>query len=59
MSNWNPSLKHWSTFNFLTKIAEIFCGVNGDARAAGNNFLRSLDNLEMLENSERLNKCGY
>ena len=40
-------------------MAEIFCGVKVDAKAAGNNFLRSLDTLEMLENSERLNKCGY
>ena len=34
----------------LTKMAEIFCGVKVDASAAGNNFLRSLDTLEMLEN---------
>ena len=31
-------------------MAEIFCGVKVDAKAAGNNFLRSLDTLEMLEN---------
>ena len=37
-------------FSFLTKLAEIFCGVKGDAKPAGNIFLRSLDTLEMLEN---------
>ena len=51
MSNWNPSLKYLSTFHFLTKMAEIFCGVKVDAKAAGNNFLMSVDTLEMLENS--------
>ena len=50
VSNWNPSLKYLSTLHFLTKMAEIFCGVKGDAKAAGNNFLRILDTLEMLEN---------
>ena len=50
MSNWNPSLKYLSTFQVLTKLSEIFCGVKGDVKAAGNNFLRSLDTLEMLEN---------
>ena len=50
VSNWNPSLKYLSTFHFLTKLAEIFCGVKGDAKPAGNIFLRSLDTLEMLEN---------
>ena len=50
LSNWNPWLKYLSTFHFLTKMAEIFFGVKGDAKAAGNNFLRSLDTLEMLEN---------
>ena len=29
---------------------ETFCGVRVDAKAAKNNFLRSLDTLEMLEN---------
>ena len=50
VSYWNPSLKYLLTFQFLTKMAEIFCGVKGDAKAAGNNFLRSFDTLEMLEN---------
>ena len=50
LSNWNPSLKYFSTFHFLTKLVEIFCGVKVDAKAAGNNFLRSLDTLKMLEN---------
>ena len=50
LSNWNPWLKYLSTFHFLTKMAEIFCGVKVDAKASGNNFLRSLDSLEMLEN---------
>ena len=45
MSNWNISLK----YSFLTKMDDIFCGVRVDAKAAGNNFLGSLDILEMLE----------
>ena len=49
MSNWNPSLKYLSTFHFLTKMVEIFCGVKVDAKAAGNNFLGRVDILEMLE----------
>ena len=50
MSNLNPPLKHLSILDFvLTKMAEIFCGVKMDAKASGNNFLRSLDSLEMLE----------
>ena len=40
-------------------MAEIFCGVKVDAKASGNNFLRSLDTLEMLENDKRLKKCGF
>ena len=36
--------------HLLTKMAEIFCGVKVDAKAARNNLLRSLDTLEMLEN---------
>ena len=43
-------LKYLSTFHFLTKMAEIFCGVKVNAKAAGNIFLRSLDTLEILEN---------
>ena len=39
LSNWNPWLKYLSTFHFLTKMAEIFCGVKGDAKADRNNFL--------------------
>ena len=39
LSNWNPSLKYVSTFHFLTKLVEIFCGVNVDAKAAGTKFL--------------------
>ena len=38
LSNWNPSLKYVSTFHFLTKLVEIFCGVNVDAKAAGTKF---------------------
>ena len=48
VSNWNPSLKYLSTFHFLTKQVKVFFGVKVDANAAGNNFLRSLDTLEML-----------
>ena len=33
-----PLTKYLSTFQFLTKMAEIFCGVKGDAKADGNNF---------------------
>ena len=43
VSNWNPSLKYLSTFHFLMKTAEIFCGVNLDVKAIGNYFLRSLE----------------
>ena len=50
VSNWKPSLKYLSTFYFFTKLVQFFCGVKVDAKAAGNNFLRSLDTLEMLEN---------
>ena len=49
MSNWNISLKYLSAFHFLTKMDETFCGVRVDAKAAGNNFLGSLEILEMLE----------
>ena len=49
MSNWNISLKCMSAFHFLAKMDETFCGVRVDANAAGNNFLGSLDILEMLE----------
>ena len=49
MSNWNISLKCMSAFHFLVKMDEPFCGVRVDANAAGNNFLGSLDILEMLE----------
>ena len=49
MSNWNISLKNLSAFYFLEKMDEFFCGVRVDAKAAGNNFLGSLDILEMLE----------
>ena len=38
LSNWNPSLKYVSTFHFLTKLIEFFCGVNVDAKAAGTKF---------------------
>ena len=41
MSNWNPSLKYLPAFYLLTKLAGIFCGVKGGAKAVGN-FLRSL-----------------
>ena len=47
--NWNRSLKYLSAFHFLTKTDDIFCGVNMDAMTAKNNFLRSLDTLEMLD----------
>ena len=50
MSNWNISQKNLSAFHFLEKMDETFCGVRVDAKAAGNNFWKSLDNLEMLEN---------
>ena len=43
------ALKYLSTFHFLTKMDETFCGVRVDAKAAGNNFLGSLEILEMLE----------
>ena len=38
VSYWNPSLKYLLTFQFLTKMAEIFCSVKGDSKADGNNF---------------------
>ena len=50
VSKQNPSLKYLSAFHFLTKMDEILCGVKVDAKTAGNNFLRSLATLEMLEN---------
>ena len=50
VSNRNLSLKYFSILHFSTKMDETFCGVRVDAKAAGNNFLRSLDTLEMLEN---------
>ena len=59
VSNWNPSLKYLSLFHFLMKMAEIFCGVKVDAKAAGNNLLGSLDTLEVLENGLKLKKCGF
>ena len=43
-----PLTKMLSTFHLLTKMAEIFCGVKVDAKAAENNFFNT---LEMLENS--------
>ena len=46
-----PLTKIFINFSFFDKTAEIFCGVKVDAKAAGNNFLMSLDTLEMLENS--------
>ena len=55
VTNCNPSLNYLLTFDFLTSKCQS--GVKVDA--AGNNFLGSLDTLEMLENSYRLNKCGF
>ena len=50
VSIWNPSLKYVSTFHFLTKMDEIFCGVKVDAMADGNKIFEESRSLEMPEN---------